>query len=310
MEFSIDLVAPLIGMDANELRAQFTETVDGAEKTLEGEALAEKLKSLAKAHETNILTAGRKAGARERMTDFEKNLRSTYGIPDQTEGEKLVAKILAKHGESLTSELEALKSQLSEKDSKKLADLPLDEQKKFIANHPYFAEQTAALQKAIADKEAEFLDYKKTVEGKAISNRLRSEAKDFVHNEYRAVLPEDSTIANTLLNAFLDNLEKVAVWKEQENDLLPYDANGERITENYKAISKSQFFEIQAKNWFKQHPADPNKAAPGKTNGAQSGMVMPDWSKMTKEQIFQTVLNEKDPAKAKALQESADAFLK
>lgn len=310
MEFSIDLVAALIGMGADELKRQFVTKDENGEKTLEGDALAEKVKELAKQHEANILEAGRRNGARDRMTDFEQSLRTKYGVNVKAEREALVEAILAAKTAEQAQELERLRSEVNAKKAAKLEDLPIEEQKKFIAQHPFFSEQTAQL-KAEAEQRAQELEqFKAQVQQREISGKLRARALEFLHNEYRAVLPDDAEIAKTITSAWLESLEKAAVWKVEGDDILPFNKEGERVLDNYKPVDTPQFFAINAKNWFKQHPADPNKGTPnGGGSSAPNGINIPDWRKMSKDEIFQTVLNEKDPVKAAALEKSAAEFL-
>lgn len=311
MEFSIDLVAALIGMGADELKKHFTVKDGETEKQLEGAELDAKVKELAKAHEGNILEAGRKSGARDRMTNFEQELRTKYGVTTKAEREHLVEAILNAKTSEANAEIERLKGELNAKKSAKLEDLPIEEQKKFIVNHSFFNEQIESLVTEAQKRADELEQFKKQVEQRQVSGKLREIALDYLHNEYRAVLPENAEIAKTLTDAFLDNLEKSAVWKVENDNILPFDTNtGERILSNYKPVDAKQYLEVKVKNWFTQHPADPNKAAPGKNPGTgQSGVAIPDWRTMTKDQIFQTVLNEQDPARAAELERSAAAFL-
>jgi len=302
MEFNIDLVAGLLGLTADQLTENLQAENDKGEKaTLEGEAFVQKLKELSDARNNEILLAGEKAGARKRMTEFEKNIRDKYKIQQNTQGEALIDLV----SKSYEDQINDLKKQLGE--GKKPPEMDEEKAKAFIINHPYFQERENQHQAAINAEKANFEAFKKEIEGREIKNAVKSFASDYLINKYKAVLPDDPTIAETQFKAFLDHVLVAATWKKEGEALQPLDQHGEPITVEYKKVDAPGFVSLIAKQWFKQHPADPNKNTPGAGDG--KGVNIPDFRGMSENEVYKIVLNEKDPAKNAVLLEEAKKYL-
>jgi len=302
MEFNIDLVAGLLGLTPEKITESLqTENEKGEKTTLEGDALAQKLKELSEERNNDILSVGEKAGARKRMTEFEKNIREKYKIQQNTQGEALIDVLVKGYEDQIND----LKKQLGE--GKKPPEMDEEKAKAFIINHPYFQERENQYQAAINAEKANFEAFKKEIEGREIKNAVKSFASDYLKNQYRAVLPDDPTIAETQVNAFLDHVLVGATWKKEGEALQPFDQNGEPITVEYKKVDAPGFVSLIAKQWFKQHPADPSKNTPGAGDG--KGVNIPDFRGMSENEVYKIVLNEKDPVKNAALLEEAKKYL-
>lgn len=312
---SLESLALALGEAPETFVSQFVEQADGKEapKPLTGSALEEKLKAVFAETKTRFLTEGQKMGKRERMSEFETKIRQKYGEQFKQQGESLVEAIVAlkeREIEDLRNQIEAASTKgIKASDLKGLSD---EEAKAFIANHPFHAEALNAA-KAEADAKAKELEaFKQEVEVKAITGAVQSRAMELLETEYRPKLTGNAEIDKRTRQAYLRELLESAKYKVEDGKITALDQHGDVLKNpaNYLEMTFDQLALNVAANWFERHPVDPNKNAPGPPGGkGVAGVVIPDWSKMSQDEIGQAVLSEKDLAKREVLLQSATAFL-
>ena len=314
---SLTALAIAFGETPESFASQFVEQIEGEEtpKPITGDALIEKLKAVFSETRTRFLTEGQKIGKRERMSEFERQVRAKYGETYKQQGEALIDAIVtakAQEAEALRTELEGLKSKgIKPSDLKGLSD---EDAKAFIANHPFHAESLAAAKAEVAAKEAALEEFKQQVEGEKITGAVQSRAMELLESEYRPKLTGNAEIDRRTKQAFLRELLDTAKYKvEETGQVIALDPHGEPLKSptTYLPLSFDQLALNTAANWFERHPVDPNKQSPGAASGgkATAGVAIPDWSKMAKNDIWPTIQKESDLAKRATLLESATAFL-
>ena len=313
---SLTALAIAFGETPESFASQFVEQIEGEEnpKPITGDALTEKLKAVFSETRTRFLTEGQKIGKRERMSEFERQVRAKYGETYKQQGEALIDAIVtakAQEAEALRTELEGLKSKgIKPSDLKALSD---EDAKAFIANHPFHAESLAAAKAEVAAKEAALEEFKRHVEGEKITGAVQTRALELLDTEYRPKFTGNAEIDKRLRNSYLRELLETAKYKVDDGKITALDQHGEPLKNpaNYLEMSFDQLALNTAANWFERHPVDPNKQAPGASGGgkATAGVAIPDWSKMAKADIWPTLQKEPDLDKRAILLQSATAFL-
>lgn len=317
MEISIpiDALASALGESTDTFVSQFVEQAEGEEdaRPLTGDALNAKLKAVFDETKNRFLTEGQRTGKRERMSEFERQVRAKYGDQYKQQGEALIDAIVAakaQEAEQLRKELEAANSKgIKASDLKGLSE---EEAKAFIANHPFHAQALEAMKAEVAKREEIFEAYKQQIETEKVVSVVKARALETLDNQYRPKLTGKPEIDKNLREAYLEKVLKSAKFKLGENDIETLDEHGEPLKNaNYIKMTFDQLAIETASQYFEQHPVDPSKTAPGATNGktTTSGVVMPDWSKMKRDDITPTVLKEPDLGKRDELLKSATAFL-
>lgn len=314
-QLTIDFLAQTLGHDPATIKGMFVEQADGEDpKPLTGEAFTAKAAEWLKAEKDRILEAGKGIGKRERLTQLEQNVRQKHGINSAKQGESLIDELVSMKD----AELQQLKAELSELKAKpigkKLDDLDPEQAKAFVANHPFFNEKMAELSRQVQEKEAAFEQFKAQIVQEQTEGMVKGYAGNFLQSEYRPVLPEDPEIAQNLVELYYQTVIKAADWrKDEQGNPVPYDLKtGERVVDpsTYIQMTTNQFLTARAKKFFMPHPVDPNKDAPGASNGqTQNGVEIPDWRKMSKTQILERIDNEKDIVKRRTLFDSARTYL-
>lgn len=308
---TLEALASVFGQPVEDFTALFAEQGKEGEspKPLTGDAVVSKLAEVFKAETNRFYAEGTKKGKRERMLEFEKNIRAKYGATLNQEGEALIdAVVAAKTGEleTLRSELETLKS----KGPKSLKEIDENEAKAFIVNHPFFKTEIEQREAAVKAKEQEFEQFKSEIENRQILSVVERQANEVLMQQFRPKLPENATVAKNIVTAFVGHLLSSAKFKlGEDNNPQAIDDHGDPVKdENFRELNFSQFVLSKAPAWFEQHPVDPNKSAPGangQTNGqGAAGIVIPDWSKMSDEDAANTILNASDLSKKLLLSES------
>ena len=312
---SLTALAIAFGEAPESFASQFVEQIEGEEnpKPITGDALTEKLKAVFSETRNRFLTEGKKAGARERMSAVEEELRAAYGAQYKQQGKPLVDAIVAaerQEAERLRAELDGLKSKgIKASDLKGLSD---EDAKAFIANHPFHAESLASAKAEVEAKEAALEAFKQQVEAEKVTGAVQSRALELLETEYRPKLTGNAEIDKRTRQAYLRELLETAKYKVEEGKITALDAHGDVLKNpaNYLEMTFDQLALNTAANWFERHPVDPNKQAPGASAGkGTSAVTMPDWSKMTTEEINARVLSEPDAAKMNVLLQSATAYL-
>lgn len=305
-------LAEAFGQQPEAFVAQFDELdpATNQPKKLTPEELSAKVVAFAKSETSRFLTEGKRIGIRERMTDFEAKVRAKYQVQSNAEGEALVDQIVTGYTSKLT-QLEAdLAAAKVAAEGKGLKEMTSDEAKAFIVNHPFYNEQVAAEAQKVAAATKALEDFKLQVEqDKAMTAVERAGLKAF--EEYRPIVPANSTIAETLRQNYLEHLKRSAQYKIEGDSVVPLDKNGEKVKDaNFRELDFTAFANSILSKYYEQHPADPGKGTPGAPGGAQGGgPAIPDWSKMDQSAITDYVLAEKDSAKREILQNSALKFL-
>lgn len=308
-------LAGVFGQNKDQFIANFIEKDEtGNDKDLTPELFIQKLPDFSKTERQRFIAEGEKIGKRNRMAEFEANLRTKYNVAATAQGESLIDAIVGNYEtekQRLVRELREAKESGTGKGS--LKEVSEDEAKTFIVNHPFYAASLAEKEALVAQKTAEFEQYKSEIETQILMSAVDEYALDFLHKDYRAIVPEEKPMADALQEAFLAKLRQVATFKKGEKGLEAFDKHGEPVKdENFRILTVAQVVESVAKNYFKQHPADPNKSAPGAGAGKQSdpdGFTPPDWSKMNAEIARQTILNEGDAAKRNKLHDSYQKYV-
>lgn len=307
----IEFLAGIFGQPVEDFKILLVEKVEGQDpKPLDTAAAQAKLAAFLKAEHDRHHEQGVRKGTRERMTQFEQNIRAKHGAEFKQEGEALIDAIVAKR----EADLAKLKADLEELKTSGKAPKEMDgeQAKVFIVNHPFFKEKTDEFNAAIQAKEAEFEKFKNETLGREAKNVVKIHAKDYLNNVFKPQLPEDPTIAQTLLNAFMDSLLGSANYKIDENGKPgALDQHGDPVVhpDTRRILEFEQWVAYNAAKWFRPQPADKNKGAGG-AGGKEAGGGMPDWSKMTVEEINKTVLQETDPARNRELLKSATEHLR
>lgn len=317
MEINIplDALAAALGESPDNFLSQFVEQADGEDeaKPLTGDALNAKLKAVFDETKSRFLTEGQRTGKRERMNEFERQVRAKYGEQYKQQGESLIDAIVtakAQEAEQLRKELEAATSKgIKASDLKGLSE---EEAKAFIANHPFHAQEIQAAQAEIAKREADFEAFKQQIEVEKITGAVQSRALELLDTEYRPKLTGKPEIDKNLREAYLRKMLETAKYKVVDGKLIALDQHGEPLKNaNYIEMTFDQLALNMASQYFEQHPVDPNKSAPGASNGktTSAGVVIPDWTKIAKDDIWPMIQKESDPGKRATLLESATAFL-
>jgi len=312
---SLSALAIALGETPETFSAHFVEQLDGEDtpKPIVGDALTEKLKTVLSETRTRFLTEGQKIGKRERMSEFERQVKAKYGEQYKQQGEALIDAIVAakaQEAESLRAELESMKSKgIKASDLKGLSE---EEAKAFIANHPFHAESINAVKAEIAAKEAALEAFKQQVEQEKITGAVQARALELLETEYHPKMTGKADIDKRLRQSFLRELMETAKYKVEDGKITALDEHGDTLKNpaNYLEMSFDQLALNTAEKWFERHPVDPTKQAPGASNGkATSGVVIPDWNKIPKDDIWGTINKETDPTKRQTLLESATSFL-
>jgi len=317
MEINIplDALAAALGESPDNFLSQFVEQADGEDeaKPLTGDALNAKLKAVFDETKSRFLTEGQRTGKRERMNEFERQVRAKYGEQYKQQGESLIDAIVAakaQEAEQLRKELEAATSKgIKASDLKGLSD---EEAKAFIANHPFHAQALDAMKAEVSKREEIFEAFKQQIETEKVTGVVNARALELLDDVYRPKLSDKPEINKRMKDAFLRELREMATFKLSENGIKALDAHGEPLkNSNYIEMTFDQLVLSLAPNYFEQHPVDPNKSAPGASNGrtTSAGVVIPDWTKIAKDDIWPMIQKEPDPGKRATLLESATAFL-
>lgn len=312
---SLKALAIALGESPETFTSQFVEQIEGeAEpRPMVGDALTEKLRSVFSDTRTRFLTEGQKMGKRERMSEFETKMRAKFGEQFKQQGESLVEAIISvkeQDAERLRAELETLKSKgIKVSDLKGLSE---EDARAFIAAHPFHVESVAAAKAQVTEKEAALEAFKQQVEAEKITGAVRVRALELLDTEYRPKLTGNAEIDKNTREAYLRVMLETAKYRVENGAIVPLDEHGEPLksTTTYLPLPFDQLALNIAANWFERHPVDPSKQAPGASGGKGANAVaMPDWSKMTVPQIFQTVKAESDQAKQDILLSSAQPYL-
>jgi hypothetical protein len=265
---------------------------------------AAKLLPILTADRQRFLIEGEKAGKRKQGVELETAIRAKYGLTSTAQGIALIDTLATTYAAKIAekeAELEAVKS--AKKDG--MTD---EEAKAFIANHPFFASKIAEKEAAAAELANQFNSYKSQIETERTTEKASREVLGFLET-FRPIEQTDPVIAKTIKQAFLQSAISSAKFTTDANgNTVVLDANNEPIKDdNYRNLTVEQYVHGIAKKFYQQQQADPTKGTP--EGGGANGLFIPDWSKMTREEIFSIVLAEKDPAKREKLSESAAKFL-
>jgi hypothetical protein len=304
LKFDAAHLAAAFGLSVEDFTANFTTKEEGKDPVLlPAEELPTKLKALYDTEKARFVTEGMGIGKRTRMAEFEENLRTKYGKDKKQQGESLVDAIVA----AKEAEIAEWKAKVESFKGQKIDDMPEEKKIEFVVNHPKFAEKMKEFEAKLTEKESEFTAYKTQIERRAIIEAVQAKAKS-VLDEFAPKLPEDPKIAQNQISLFIKAVENSAGFKIENNEIIPLDADGNPLKdENYRHLNFAEFVKKEAAKYFVPHPVDPKKQAPP-ANGGGAGAEIPDWSKMTQEQIYETVTGA-DPAKQQVLLDSAKAYL-
>lgn len=310
IEIEVSLLAEVLGQDVPTFLATLADKdADGNPLDLTPEAAASKIPEVLKAEKQRFLAEGQRMGARTRMNEFEAKLREKYGVEGRTEGEALVDAIVGRYEQKAAKALEDLELAKKAKPTDKMTE---DEIKTLIANHEFFQASLNEERKKATEIAEQFNQYKQAEEKRRVTDQIGAQALE-VLKSYNPVETDDDTINSNLRRTYQMAVLNGADFRQTENGIEVLDkATGEPLKDqNFRIISFGQYVEGVARQFYKQHAADPRKAAPnGGGGGGNAGVQIPDWSKMTQDEIFQRVLDEKDPAKRQVLLESAGQHLK
>jgi len=304
LKFDAAHLAAAFGLSVEDFTANFTTKEEGKDPVLlPAEELPTKLKTLYDTEKARFVTEGEKIGKRNRMAEFEENLRNKFGKGMKQQGESLVDAIVA----AKEAEIAEWKAKAEGSKVKNIDEMPEEKKIEFVVNHPKFAEKMKEFEVKLAEKESEFVAYKTQIERRAIIEAVQARAKS-VLDEFAPKLPEDPKIAQNQISLFIKAVENSAGFKIESNEIIPLDADGNPLKdENYRHLNFAEFVKKEAAKYFVPHPVDPKKQAPP-ANGGGAGVEIPDWSKMTQEEIYKTVTGA-DPAKQQVLLDSAKAYL-
>lgn len=318
-DYSLSLsgIAAALGESPDTFLAQFVEQAEGEEtpKPVASEVATERLKAYVEGLKARVSETEKRKGIRERMLQVEAEVKAAYGIPATEKKEliPLIAAIVEKHkaaADDAQRKLEEVTSKgIKASDLKGLSE---EEAKAFIANHPFHAQALDAIKAEVAKREEIFEAFKQQIETEKVTGVVNTRALELLDDVYRPKLSDKPEINKRMKDAFLRELREMATFKLSENGIKALDAQGEPLkNSNYIEMTFDQLVLSLAPNYFEQHPVDPNKSAPGASNGktASAGVVIPDWSKMNRDDIVPTVLKEADPGKRDELRKSATAFL-
>lgn len=316
ISFPLQSVAAALGESPETFLSQFVEQAEGEEspKPVAIEVATERLRAVVEGLKARVSEAEKRKGIRERMLQVEAEVKAAYGIPTTEKKEllPLIASIVAKHSE----ENEQLRQQLEAAASKgikasDLRGLSEEDAKAFIANHPFHAQSIEAVKAEVLAKEAAFEQYKQQIEAEKVTAAVHQRALDLLEREYRPKLIGKPEIDRNIREAYLQKLLSSAHYKVNGDEILALDEHGEELKNaNYLKMTFDQLALSLASQYFEQHPVDPNKQAPGASSGKPAtGVVIPDWSKMAKADIWPTIQKETDLSKRATLLESATAFL-
>ena len=314
---TLEALASVFGQPVEDFTALFVEPAakEGEQpKPLAGEAFTTKLQEVFKSETARFYAEGEKRGKRERMSEFEKNVRAKYGATLNQQGEALIdAVVAAKAGEleTLRTELEAMKAKPS---AKSLKEVDENEAKAFIVNHPFFKTEIEQREAAVKAKEQEFEQFKSEIETRQVLSVVEAEAQNILMAKFRPKLSENPTVAKNAVSDFVRDLMTAAKYKvEDGKGPVALGADGEPVKdENFRQLNFEQWVLARAALRFDPHPVDPNKSAPGANQTAATGsggVVIPDWSKLTPDQAADHILGNTDTAKAQILSDSYSKFL-
>lgn len=307
IQIPVASLAEVFGLQPDQFLAQFNDDPENPQD-ITPEIVAAKFPDVIKQERQRFLEEGKKAGARERMTAFEAAIRQKYQVQAKAQGEGLIDALVSDYTgklATLTTELEALKK------SGKKDGMTEDEAKAFIVNHPYFNQAIQEKEQVLEQVRNEFENYKVEQQQRVVMDHV-AKAAETALNDFSPVESDDEAIKKNLRGVFRQAVLSGAKFSVKEDGTIqPLDANGEALKdENFRILTFEQYAARVARNFYKQHPADPSKGSPDKKPGAGgAGVEIPDWSKMTHDQIQDRVLSETDPAKRQVLLNSAQQFL-
>lgn len=167
---------------------------------------------------------GVKKGQKETAKKFEKKLRSTFEIDDDTlEGEDLLSKV-----EEVSTELKSKSSGKGDKPD--LSAITPEDLEKI----PAFINKNRDFQKQLKDKDAEKELAVNEVKNEIKKNSLKSKASNLALaklNERNPILPQDASKAEKMKNKLLvEELSSIPFMEAEDGSLIPLNEEGKPRT--------------------------------------------------------------------------------
>jgi hypothetical protein len=264
IELQLAQVGELLGVDTTALQQTFV--ADG--KPLEGDAVFAKVKDLMQAERNRIHTEGAAKGKRERMSEFETNIRQKFGYEGTQQGESLIEAIFS----SKDSELQQLKALAEANKGKKIEQFTAEEAESFIKNHPFFQTKISEFQTKTTEWEQKYTQFEQQQKAEKIDNLLKDKALS-VLDSLNPVIQGDAAVQSYQKQAFLNLLKGSVNFALGENGALQVvDKQGNPLKDDrtFKDISIEDLVKQEAAKMFVFQQQDP-KGSGG--NGGTAGSV-------------------------------------
>jgi hypothetical protein len=264
IELQFAQLGDLLGADTTALQAHFV--ADG--NPLEGEAVFTKVKELMQAERNRIHTEGAAKGKRERMSEFETNIRAKFGYEGTQQGENLIEAILS----SKDAELQQYKTAAEGNTGKKLDQFTAEEAESFIKNHPFFQGKINEFSTKANEWEQKYTQFEQTQKADKIDNLLKDKALS-VLDSLNPVIQGDAAVQSYQKQAFLNLLKGIASFALSENSTLQVlDKQGNPLKDNrtFKDVSIDDLVKAEAAKMFvfQQQAAKGNGGNSGTGGGA------------------------------------------
>lgn len=259
IELGFEQLGELLGADTNTLKETFV--VDG--KPLDGEQISAKVKELMQAERNRIHTTGAAEGKRNRMAEFEQNIRTKFGYNGTQQGESLIEAIVG----GKDSELAKLKALVEANTGKKLDQFTPEEAESFIKNHVFFQQNITDFQTKISDWEKKYNDFESTVKSEKVDNLLQNKVFSTLEG-LKPVIQGDDSVQNFQKQAFLNLLKgSNSFVLNEQGTLQVVDKQGNPLKDDktFKDVSLEDLVKKEATKMFIFQQQD------SKGNGGNAG---------------------------------------
>jgi len=289
IELNLEVIGRLAGKTGPEV-VELLKNDESESGYLQGEALQSTIESLIGNKFKSIADQQRGRAKREVLTDFEKQIRSNFGVKNNDlKGLDLVTHLIDS-ASNKTTELtpEAIKS------------------------HPFFRDAMKAKNEELQKLSADFEGFKTDQQRQRVRAEVERKAKSLLLG-LNPVLSKNETIKSNQIKLFLQSLNGNFTVDGDQIKVLNYNGD-ELLDSSYNAVSFDSFVKASAGNYFEFHEVDPNKRSPNdKTKHAppnSNGHTFPTFATTEEAAQYLRQLKKTDLAKAKVFASNLANFVK
>ena len=290
IELSTEVLGRLTGRTQTEV-VELLKSDESESGYLQGDDLVKKVENLVGEKFKSISEQQRGRAKREVLTDFEKQLRSTYNVDNRDlKGADLVDHLI--------------NSARSEK-----SELTPDA----IKAHPFFREAMKSKNEELQTVTNQFTTYKADQKNRAVRGEVDRKAKGLLL-ALNPVLSKNETIKENQVKMFLSSLNGNFSVEGENIKVLGEDGN-EVLDQNYNPVNFDSFVKNRASSFFDFHEVDPNKRSPQdrtkhSPNGNGSNFQFPNFANMGDAMKYLHSLKKEDTKKAMAFAKRINEFVK